>query len=186
MHSLVGASEEERKTTFRVPTKCFQPLILTCAFTLSCKRDIGSLLCLITTRYGSFCTAPISSWNFWRDDCLITRVLAEMQSVTMLELMPLGLVSNEENMYYLLSHTAIGSVMSGRADTRDHMRIYLILIVQKNKIALHFLSQKTHNNPLVLIKAGIIKKKCGIMWRLSKMTGSKNICKVSESLMEQF
>lgn len=72
--------------------------------------------------------------------------------------MPLGLVSNEEHMYYLLSHTAICSVMSGRADSRDHMRIYFILIVQKNKIALHFLSQKTHNNPLVLIKAGIIKK----------------------------
>lgn len=40
---------------------------------------MGSLLCLITTRYGSFCTAPISSWNFWRDDCLITRVFAGIQ-----------------------------------------------------------------------------------------------------------
>lgn len=61
----------------------FIPPILTWALTLSCKRDMGSLLCLITTRYGSFCTAPISSWNFWRDDCLITRVFAEIQKMEM-------------------------------------------------------------------------------------------------------
>lgn len=58
--------------------KMFITLILTWALTLSCNRDMGSLLCLITTRYGSFCTAPISSWNFWREDCLITRVFAEI------------------------------------------------------------------------------------------------------------
>lgn len=72
----------------------FKPFILTCALTLSCNRDMGSLLCLITTRYGSFCTAPISSWNFWRDDCLITRVFAEMQSMFMQSLTRLVQVSH--------------------------------------------------------------------------------------------
>lgn len=52
---------------------------LTCALTLSCNRDMGTLLCFITTRYGSFCTVSISSWNFCRDDCLITRVFAKMK-----------------------------------------------------------------------------------------------------------
>lgn len=40
----------------------------------SWKRDIGSLVCFMTTLYGSFMTVSISSWNFCRDDCLITRV----------------------------------------------------------------------------------------------------------------
>lgn len=76
-----GPSYRQHRTKYS--EKWLIPFILTWALTLSCKRDMGSLLCFITTRYGSFCTAPISSWNFWRDDCLITRVFAERQNMQM-------------------------------------------------------------------------------------------------------
>lgn len=62
---------------YSVPKLMRPCLVLTCALTLSCRSDMGSLLCFITTRYGSFFTTPISSWNFCRDDCLMTRVFAE-------------------------------------------------------------------------------------------------------------
>lgn len=82
--------------------------ILTWALTLSCKRDMGSLLCFITTRYGSFCTAPISSWNFCRDDCLITRVFAEIQNMKLQSMTYLVHISDE--IYYPLSYLSTNAI----------------------------------------------------------------------------
>lgn len=49
-------------------------LHLTWGWIRSRRRDIGNLLCFMTTLYGSFITLSISSWNFCNDACLITRV----------------------------------------------------------------------------------------------------------------
>lgn len=54
-------------------------LCLTWGRIRSWRRDMGNLLCFMTTLYGSFKTVSISSWNFCNDDCLITRVFPVLQ-----------------------------------------------------------------------------------------------------------
>ena len=88
---------------YSVPKLIRPCLVLTCALTLSCRSDMGSLLCFITTRYGAFFTAPISSWNFCRDDCLITRVFAETEETRGEELSSVCVSWG----YHLISHTDI-------------------------------------------------------------------------------